>query len=141
MPDTAPTTIAGILRSPLGARYLGDDYPRWRQGRDERPSKTIAVAEHEADLLAKALRRDGSDEGHRWQEAPRRRAASRASLAVGHMGDRPSGRGHIMIELVAKAEEWAQATADRLRPYTPTIASGGEAARSGRRLAAPHLRR
>ena len=62
MPDPAPTTIASILRSPLGARYLGDDYPRWRQGRDDQPSKTIEEAEHEADLLAKALRRDGSDE-------------------------------------------------------------------------------
>jgi len=57
-----PTTIARILRSPFGARYLGDDYPRWRQGRDDHPSKTIEEAEHEADLLAKALRRDGSEE-------------------------------------------------------------------------------
>jgi hypothetical protein len=62
MPDPAPTTISRILRGPLGARYLGDDYPRWRQGRDDRRSKTIEEAEHERDLLAKALRRDGSDE-------------------------------------------------------------------------------
>ncbi len=62
MPDPAPTTIAGILRSPIGVRYLGDDYRRWRQGRDDEPSKTIEKAEHEADLLAKALRRDGSEE-------------------------------------------------------------------------------
>ncbi len=62
MPDPAPTTIARILRSPFGARYLGDDYPRWRQGRDDQPSRTIEEAEHEADLLAKALRRDGSEE-------------------------------------------------------------------------------
>ena len=63
MPDPAPTTIAGILRSALGARYLGDDYAIWRQGRDDdQPSRTIEEAEHEADLLAKALRRDGSEE-------------------------------------------------------------------------------
>jgi hypothetical protein len=62
MPDPAPTTITRILRSALGARYLGDDYPRWRQGRDDRPPKTIEQAEHEADLLAKALGRDGSEE-------------------------------------------------------------------------------
>src|SRR5271167_3717911 len=62
MPDPSPTTIAGILRSALGARYLGDDYLRWRQGRDDRRSKRIEEAEHETNLLAKALRRDGSDE-------------------------------------------------------------------------------
>lgn len=62
MPDPAPTTIASILRGPLGARYLGDNYPRWRQGRDDQPSRTIEEAEHEADRLAKALRRDGSEE-------------------------------------------------------------------------------
>jgi hypothetical protein len=62
MPDPAPTTIADILRGPIGAHCLGDDYPRWHQGRGEQPSKTIEEAEHEADLLAKALRRDGSEE-------------------------------------------------------------------------------
>jgi hypothetical protein len=62
MTDRASTTITNILRSPLGALYLGDDYSRWRQGRDDQPSKTIEEAEHEADLLAKALRRDGSEE-------------------------------------------------------------------------------
>ena len=62
MPDPAATTITNILRSPLGARYLRTDHPRWRQGRDDRLSKTRAEAEHEKDLLAKALRRDGGDE-------------------------------------------------------------------------------
>jgi len=62
MPDPSPTTIAGILRSALGARYLGDDYLRWRQGRDDRRSKRIEEAEHETNLLAKALRRDGSED-------------------------------------------------------------------------------
>jgi hypothetical protein len=61
MLDNPPTTIASILRSAVGARYLGDDYPRWRQGRDDRRSKTIEEAAHERDLLAKALRRDGSE--------------------------------------------------------------------------------
>ena len=64
MPDDRPTstTIADILRGPLGARFLGDDYPRWRQGRGRKLSKSIAEAEHDADLLAKALRRDGGDD-------------------------------------------------------------------------------
>jgi hypothetical protein len=62
MPDPAPTTIAEIFTSPLGVRHLGDRYPRWRQGRGNKLSKTIEEAEHEADLLAKALRRDGSNE-------------------------------------------------------------------------------
>jgi hypothetical protein len=62
MPNSASRTIAEILGSPLGARHLGDAYPRWPQGRGGKLSKTIEDAEHEADLLAKALRRDGSDE-------------------------------------------------------------------------------
>jgi hypothetical protein len=61
-PEATRTTLLEILGSPTGARYLGDDYPWWRQGRGNRLSKTIEDAEHEADLLAKALRRDGSDE-------------------------------------------------------------------------------
>jgi hypothetical protein len=58
----APTTIVEILRSPVGSRHLGDEYPGWHQGRSERLSKTIQDAEREADLLANALRRDGSEE-------------------------------------------------------------------------------
>jgi hypothetical protein len=46
----------------LDAVYLGDDYLRWRQGRDDQPSKTIEEAEHETNLVAKALRRDGSED-------------------------------------------------------------------------------
>ncbi len=64
MRDDRPTstTIADILRGALGARFLGDDYRRWRQGRRRKLSKSIAEAEHDADLLAKALRRDGGDD-------------------------------------------------------------------------------
>jgi hypothetical protein len=60
--EATRTTLTEILGSPTGARYLGDHYPRWGQGRSNKPSKSIEDAEHEADLLARALRRDDSDD-------------------------------------------------------------------------------
>jgi hypothetical protein len=83
MPDPAATTITNIiLGGPVGGRYLRGKHPRWRQGRDDRLSKTMAEAEHEKDLLAKALRRYGSDEALELAAildrcSPRRRLCAR----------------------------------------------------------------
>jgi hypothetical protein len=83
MSDPAATTIANILRGALGARYLGGNHPRWRQGRDDRLSKTMAEAEHEKDLLAKALRRDGGDEARDLAAALERCSPRRPCLSGG----------------------------------------------------------
>ena len=56
------TTIDDILSSQAGRRFFGDGPPNWRQGRNDQPAKTSALAVHERGLLAKALRRDGSAE-------------------------------------------------------------------------------
>jgi hypothetical protein len=99
MRDSTGPTIAGILRSSLGARYLSDDYPRWPQGRDDRRSKTIAEAEREKDLLAKALRRDGSDE-----------AFDLAAVLDGCSPRRPCTSGACLISITAAQRVVVDAT-------------------------------
>jgi hypothetical protein len=53
-----PVTIEGLLRSGSGGRFYGDGAPRWREGRNGKPSTTAEQAAHQRDLLVKALRRD-----------------------------------------------------------------------------------
>ena len=53
-----PVTFEGLLRSGSGGRFYGDGAPRWREGRNGKPSTTAEQAAHQRDLLVKALRRD-----------------------------------------------------------------------------------
>jgi len=51
--------IEGILRSDLGERFFADSRVRWRQGRDNRPGKTMPEADAETRRLVNLLRRIG----------------------------------------------------------------------------------
>ncbi len=51
--------IEAILQSDLGPRFFEDGFVRWRQGRDDRPAKTMAEADAESRRLVNLLRRLG----------------------------------------------------------------------------------